>query len=196
MKKISLILLTMILILCVSSCSKAETEAKNAFENMMTAFKTCDEGQIGLYYDFDNIVAYISENNAEEFKTAVINTLSDMEYKIISTDKIDAENVKIKIELTTIDFSKIVDSYIDSVFETISSTEYTKKIQNMTDDEYKKIMTEQMITAIENSDRGKTTKNVELTMKKNEAGWVLGSDSKAFLGALFENLSNAVNSLI
>ncbi len=198
MKNTKLILTTVIMavILLLSGCSNADSEAKESFEDMMSAFKSCDESQIDLYYDFDKVSAYIEETDGEEFKEAILSTLSKIEYKINSSKKVNSDAVRLNVDITTVDFSAITEKYIAAVVELVNSDEYRNKIKAMTDDEYKSLMAEQMILAIEEGGAATKTKTIDVTMKKNGVVWELGGDTRLFLGTLFENLSNAVNSLI
>ena len=179
-----------------SGCSNLESDARKSFENMMSAFKSCDENQIDLYYDFDKVSAYIKDSDGEEFKDALLSTLSELDYKINSVKKVEADTVRFNVEITTIDFSAITNEYISAVINLVESPEYQSKINKMSNDEYKKIMSQQMIKAIDASRETNKTKTIDVTMKKNDTKWELSGDTKLFLGTLFENLSNAVNSLI
>lgn len=179
-----------------SVCSNLESDARKSFENMMSAFKSCDENQIDLYYDFDKVSAYIKDSDGEEFKDALLSTLSELDYKINSVKKVEADTVRFNVEITTIDFSAITNEYISAVINLVESPEYQSKINKMSNDEYKKIMSQQMIKAIDASRETNKTKTIDVTMKKNDTKWELSGDTKLFLGTLFENLSNAVNSLI
>lgn len=182
--------------LILSACSSAEANAEKALKDMMSAFKSCNEEQIDLYYDFDKVSAYIKEADGEEFKDAVLSTLSEVEYEINSAQKLGSDTVKFNIALTTIDYSAVIDEYVSAVIDLVGSREYQSKSTAMSDAEYKRIMSQQMIKAIDNA-KGKTkTKTIDVTMKKSDGKWILSGDTRLFLGTLFENLSNAVNSLI
>lgn len=182
--------------LTLAACGGAESEARETFESMMNAFKSCDKTQINKYYGFDKLTSYIEAEEGEFLSDAVLGTLSEMDYKVNSAEKVNSTAVKLNVEITTVDFSKIMNNYIEKVTALVASPEYQAKVRTMDDSEYKSLMAAQMIDCIEESGKETVTKTTDVTMIKSESGWSLGGNSDDFLGVLFENLSNAVEALV
>ncbi len=194
-KLICLIVAILLIISCVSGCSGAESEAQASFEKMMDAFKTCDKTQIDKYYSFDKLMVYIEETDGELLRDAILSTLSKMDYKVNSAEKTSSNAVKLSCEVTTVDFSGIINNYIDKVTALVASDEYLKMVPRMEESEYQALMIAQMIAAIEESGEATTTKAVDVIMTKNGTEWTLGGNADELLGVLFENLSDAVEYL-
>lgn len=196
MKKIICFVTALCMMLTFTACGGVESEARETFESMMNAFKSCDKTQINKYYGFDKLTSYIEAEEGKLLSDAVLGTLSEMDYKVNSSEIISSSAVKLDVEITTVDFSRIMNSYIEKVTALVASPEYQAKVRTMDDEEYKSLMAAQMIACIEESGKATVTKTAEVTMIKGESGWSLGGNSDDFLGILFENLSNAVEALV
>lgn len=176
-------------------CSAMQSSPEKSFESMMEAFKNCDENTISRYYSFSAVTNYVDDISGKEYRDAVLSTLSRMDYRIVSMEKSNENAVIITADVTTVDFSEIIDNYIDRVKELVDSKEYRLKVQSMTTEEYKKLMAQKMVDAISESNGETVTERVEVTMIKSGKEWILGGNSEEFLGVLFADISNAVASL-
>lgn len=194
-KLISIIALLISAVLIFSSCDSGTAEAQNAFRDIMETFKTCDEKAIDEAYGFTEIVSFVDKTSGEKLRNAVISTLSEMEYKVNSAERISSSAVRLNVDIKTVDFSQIVDIYIDKVTELVKSREYQSKISSMDDEEYETLMADKMIEAIDEANGEKVTKTLDVVMTKSGSAWKLGGNSDEFLEALFEGLSTAVESL-
>ena len=144
-KIISMFVLLISAALILSSCDGGTAEAQNAFRNIMDTFKTCDEKAIEEVYGFTEIASFVDNTSGEKLRNAVISTLSEMEYKVNSAERVSSSAVRLNVDIKTVDFSQIVDSYIDKVTELVESREYRSRISSMNDEEYETLMTEKMI---------------------------------------------------
>lgn len=179
-----------------AGCSfMSKNDAKESFEGMMNAFKECNREEINKYYSFSAVTAYIDEASGEEYQDAVLSTLKNMDYKVNSIKDAGDNAMVINVDITTLDYSKIIERYIEDVMELVESKEYQVQIKSMAADDYKKLMVDKMIDAISESSSEKVTKTVDVLMIKSSEKWVLGGDADAFLGILFADISNAVESL-
>ncbi len=188
MKKLK-VFLVILLVFLLSGCG-AETGARRDFENMMNAFKTADKTKINRYYDMAKISAFLDG----DFSAELFKTLKQMDYRVISSKKTDDGAVKLNVEITTLDFSKIVSDYLIKVEELISSSAYKQSVKHMLDEEYQETMSNLMVESI-NECEEKTSKTIEVIMVKTEDGsYRTDGNSNEFLSALFEDLGAAVES--
>lgn len=195
-KIISILVLLIFAVSVLSSCDGGTTEAQNAFNDIMETFKTCDEKAIDEVYGFAEVASFVDKTSGEKLHSAVISTLSEMEYKVNSAERISASVVRLNVDIKTVDFSQIVDSYIDKITELVESREYRSRISSMNDEEYETLMTGKMIEAIDEADGEKITKTLDVVMTKNGSAWKLGGNSDEFLEALFSGLGTALGSLM
>ncbi len=192
-------IMLLMIVLPLSACSTAESEARADFESMMDMFKTCDKTQIDKYYSLDELVSYLDKTQGELLSDAVLSTLAKMDYRILSSDKLSNTAVEFEVEITTVDFSEIVESFINNVTVLVESPDYKSTVRKLDSDRYKSLIAEQMIKAINDSGGATTTKTLKVTMVKDSvsgANWTPSGTSDEFLGHLFENLSNAVEALV
>ncbi len=198
MNKISkVIAIIMVLFLSVGlvGCNAVE-EATKAFDEMMAAFKSGEKEKIFEYYNFEEESKIIDDMVSDEFYSVVLSTLSKMDYKIKNTEKIDGSTVKFTVDLTTIDFSKVMELYINKIMEMVASPEYQAKVSSMTKEEYQKELTDKMVEVIESPDMTTKENQVELTMNKVNGTWYPGPEKDEFIKSVFSSLMDAVNSLV
>ncbi len=190
--------ITAILIISVffSGCMGGTSEAQADFEKIMNTFKTADRNEIDKVYSFSEVLSFIEESNSDMFSDAIVSTLSKMDYRVISTNRVSSTAVNITVKITTVDYSEIVKCYVDKIVKLTESKDYKAMIPTIDESEYEKLMTKQMIDAIEEYGDGTTEKTVDVTMTKSGDKWRISGDSEEFLGALFANLSSAVESLM
>lgn len=187
--------LTAVLAFALTGCGAAK-DAQTAFDTMMQAFQTGDQAQISAYYDFEAVSKFINEEDGAELQDVILSTLKKMTYEVESAEKQDGSAVKISAKVTTLDFSEVMNRYIAQVMAMVASEEYQARVAEMTQQEYQKLLAEQMRTVLEQSDIPTAENSVTVTMVKEDGTWKAGGDKEAFLGALFANLTNAVNSLV
>lgn len=194
-KLISIIVLLISAVLIFSSCEKETAEAQLAFLDIMETFKTCDEKAIDEVYGFTEMTSFVDKTSGEKLRSAVISTLSEMKYSVNSAERVSSSAVRLNVDIETVDFSQIVDSYIGKVTELVESREYRSRISSMTDEDYEILMTGKMIEAIAETDGEKVTKTLDVVMTKSGTEWKIGGNSEEFLEALFAGLATAVESL-
>lgn len=183
--------------ICVgcAGCSSSKNMAEESFVNMMNSFKECNKEEISKYYSFNAVVSYIDKASGEEYTDTVLSTLKSMDYKINSVKEAGENAVVINADITTLDFLKIIENYIDEVMNLVDSKEYRLKVKSMTTKEYKALMARKMVDAVSKSESERITQTVDVLMIKSGDNWVLGGDADAFLGILFADINNAVQSL-
>ncbi len=183
-----------ILAVSASGCGVAQ-EAQTAFDTMMQTFQAGELEGVGRYYDFDTKNQFVNGKARQELLEKVLETLKEMRYRITGIEKIDGANVKFTVELTTLDFSEIMDQYIKRITAMTADAAYQAKVSVMTQEEYQGLLAEQMTEILE-EELETVTKDVSVTMVKQGDTWIPGGDKEMFFGAVFGNLLDAVNSLV
>lgn len=195
MKKIGAVILMVVMMASVTGCG-GEKDARAAFDGMMQAFQTGEAEKINAYYDFAEVSRFINVEDQAEMLQTILDTLKQMEYRVDSVEKIDGANVKVTATVTTMDFSQVLDRYLEKVIAMVSDESYQARIGSMTQEEYQKLLASQMTETLKEGAFPTTEKTISVTMVKEGGKWVAGGDKDAFLGALFSNLTEAVNSLV
>lgn len=193
-KRIASILLVLLLVF-LTGCG-AKGDAETAFGAMMDTFKTGDAEVIKPYYDFHQESQFVNPDVSAEMLQVVLDTMKEMEYQVESVEKIDGANVKITAQVTTLDFSQVINLYIERLLTLVADEEYQAQVAGMSQADYQKLLADQMAEILTAEEIAAEEKTVSVTMVKQDDAWVPGGDKDAFFGALFGNLINAVNSLI
>ena len=180
----------------LSGCTGGTSDAQTDFENIMNSFKTANKAEIEKVYNLSEVLSFVDDAGNDAFADAIISTLSKMEYKVNSAQRVSSNAVKLNVTIRTVDYSKIVERFVDNVVKLTESRDYKVMISTIGEAQYQKLMKEQMIKAIEECGEATTTKAVEVVMTKSGDKWKIGGDSEEFLGALFVNLSAAVEALM
>ncbi len=196
MKKRVISILLILLVVCLTGCG-GKNDAEAAFGNMMKALQTGDAEAIKPYYDFSQESNFANTATANEMADVVLATLKKMEYRLDSAERLDNNNVKMTITATTLDFTQVMNAYVEQLILMVEGDAYQEQVATMEQGDYQKLVADQMVQLLEGEEIGTEEKTISVTMVKQEDGtWAPGEDKDEFFGALFVNLIDAVNSLI
>ena len=172
----------------------AKQDAGGAFDTMMQALISGDLEKISAYYQIQD-QDLLDQETKSVVTTAAAEVLKKTQYRITSAEKEDDGSVKITAAVTTVDFSKVVSTYLGEVMAMVADADYQAKLPSMTQEEYQKRLADKMAEVIRRDDLGTVETTLTVTMVKEDGTWVPGSDKDAFFEALFGNLIKAVSSL-
>lgn len=193
MLKWSRILCLLAVVFLMGGCG-AKQDAGGAFDTMMQALISGDLEKISAYYQIQD-QDLLDQETKSVVTTAAAEVLKKTQYRITSAEKEDDGSVKITAAVTTVDFSKVVSTYLGEVMAMVADADYQAKLPSMTQEEYQKRLADKMAEVIRRDDLGTVETTLTVTMVKEDGTWVPGSDKDAFFEALFGNLIKAVSSL-
>ena len=193
MLKWSRILCLLAVVFLMGGCG-AKQDAGGAFDTMMLALISGDLEKISAYYQIQD-QDLLDQETKSVVTTAAAEVLKKTQYRITSAEKEDDGSVKITAAVTTVDFSKVVSTYLGEVMAMVADADYQAKLPSMTQEEYQKRLADKMAEVIRRDDLGTVETTLTVTMVKEDGTWVPGSDKDAFFEALFGNLIKAVSSL-
>lgn len=171
-------------------------KAETAVNGMFTAFKNTDIEAAAKYVDVDEINA--SEDSSDSISTEfVMKTIfNKLDYKIISSEKVDDTTVKVKTEITVTDMKPVLGEFFTNAMQYAFSTAFSNP--QPTEEETNKKMEEMFIESASKEDLATVTNEVDITVVKTENNeWKVKSDdtfADALLGGLItagEELSKA-----
>lgn len=196
MKQRVLSILLVLVVVCLAGCG-AKNDAETTFDTMMKALQTGDANEIRPYYDFSQESNFSNVSTANEMEDVVLATLKKMEYRVDSAERLDNNNVKMTITATTLDFTQVMNAYVEQLILMVEDDAYQSQLATMEQGDYQKLVAERMTGLLESEEIATEEKTISVTMVKQEDGtWAPGADKDEFFGALFVNLFDAVNSLI
>lgn len=194
-KSIIATILALVLLLSLTGCGEIK-KAETAVNGMFTAFKNTDIEAAAKYVDVDEINA--SEDSSDSISTELVmkTIFNKLDYKIISSEKVDDTTVKVKTEITVTDMKPVLGEFFTNAMQYAFSTAFSNP--QPTEEETNKRMEEMFIESASKEDLATVTNEVDITVAKTENNeWKVKSDdtfADALLGGLItagEELSKA-----
>lgn len=194
-KSIIATVLALVLLLSLTGCGEIK-KAETAVNGMFTAFKNTDIEAAAKYVDVDEINA--SEDSSDSISTELVmkTIFNKLDYKIISSEKVDDTTVKVKTEITVTDMKPVLGEFFTNAMQYAFSTAFSNP--QPTEEETNKKMEEMFIESASKEDLATVTNEVDITVVKTENNeWKVKSDdtfADALLGGLItagEELSKA-----
>lgn len=194
-KSIIATILALVLLLSLTGCGEIK-KAETAVNGMFTAFKNTDIEAAAKYVDVDEINA--SEDSSDSISTELVmkTIFNKLDYKIISSEKVDDTTVKVKTEITVTDMKPVLGEFFTNAMQYAFSTAFSNP--QPTEEETNKKMEEMFIESASKEDLATVTNEVDITVVKTENNeWKVKSDdtfADALLGGLItagEELSKA-----
>lgn len=194
-KSIIATILALVLLLSLTGCGEIK-KAETAVNGMFTSFKNTDIEAAAKYVDVDEINA--SEDSSDSISTELVmkTIFNKLDYKIISSEKVDDTTVKVKTEITVTDMKPVLGEFFTNAMQYAFSTAFSNP--QPTEEETNKRMEEMFIESASKEDLATVTNEVDITVAKTENNeWKVKSDdtfADALLGGLItagEELSKA-----
>lgn len=188
-------ILAIVLLLSLTGCGEIK-KAETAVNGMFTAFKNTDIEAAAKYVDVDEINA--SEDSSDSISTELVmkTIFNKLDYKIISSEKVDDTTVKVKTEITVTDMKPVLGEFFTNAMQYAFSTAFSNP--QPTEEETNKKMEEMFIESASKEDLATVTNEVDITVVKTENNeWKVKPDdtfADALLGGLItagEELSKA-----
>ena len=186
LKKITVLgLIFILLTTLLTGCGEAR-QAESTVRKMFSAFQKLDFEGAQSYIDVDEL-ASAEDDDPEQNKMFMKVLFDKLEYKIISSEKIDDNTVMVKAAITNLDMKPVMGEYFKAALEyafshLFADPQPTEEEQNA---EMEKIFAE----CVENAETEKVTNEVDIKVVKTEDGWKVESDTKlanAMLGGLLD----------
>ena len=187
-KSIIATILALVLLFSLTGCGEIK-KAETAVNGMFTAFKNTDIEAAAKYVDVDEINA--SEDSSDSISTEfVMKTIfNKLDYKIISSEKVDDTTVKVKTEITVTDMKPVLGEFFTNAMQYAFSTAFSNP--QPTEEETNKKMEEMFIESASKEDLATVTNEVDITVVKTENNeWKVKSDD-TFADALHGGLITA-----
>lgn len=192
MKKIVALMLSLIMVLPLAGCGetgKAEEAVKNLFEAFQAG--NFEEAEMYLLKDGD---ADTAEDEDDDMFNHVF---TKVEYEIVSSEKLDGENVNVTASVTAPDMKVAVGEFFTKALEFAFENAFSE--EPLSDEETEKEMERIFIEATEKEDLGTVTNEVVISVCKTDEGWKVKSDdvfADAITGGMMTALKDMENSMM
>lgn len=192
MKKIVALILSLAMVLSLAGCGE-EKKAQEAVINLFEAFKAGDfekaEGYLLKDADSDE-----TEDGDEDMFNHVFTKL---DYTIVSSGKLDGENVDVTARITAPDMEVAVGDFFSKAIEFALENAFSET--PLSDEESAAEIERIFIEATEKEDLGTVTNEVTVKVVKTDEGWKVNSDEAfvdAVTGGMMTALKEMENSMI
>lgn len=191
-KSLIAIILTLIMMLSLTGCGEIK-KAESTVSNMFAAFKALDFEEAQKYVNIDDIKPAESKDdlpgNAEMFMK---NLFDRLDYKIISSEKIDSNTVNVTTEITAIDMKPVLGEFFVAAMQYAFSNAFANP--QPTEEETNAKMEELFTASATKPDLATVTNEVVIKVVKDDKEWKVVSDD-AFVDAILGGLSAAAEEL-
>lgn len=180
--------LTLILamMLTLTGCGEIK-KAEATVNNMFIAFKTLNFEEAEKYVNIDEITISDSEEATEDMdfmsdEYMMMKALFDkMNHKIISSEKIDKDTVKVTTEVTAVEMKPILTEFLGNAITYAFQSAFSDS--KPSDEEMSAKMSEMFMESASKSDLSTVTNTVTITVVRKDKQWKVESD-EAFVNAV------------
>ncbi|MBQ7572671.1 MAG: hypothetical protein IJT23_00245 [Clostridia bacterium] len=190
-KSIIATLLTFILMLSLTGCGEIK-KAETAVNGMFAAFKSLNFEEAQKYVNVEEITK--TGNEANENSMLIMETVfGNLNYEIISSEKVDNNNVVVKTKITATDMKPVMEEFFSKSLEYAFSNAFSTT--QPTEEETNKKMEEILVECASKPELATVTNEVDVKVVKTDSKeWKIEADD-AFVNALFGGLSDAVKEM-
>lgn len=186
-KSLLAIVLMFALMFTLAGCGEIK-KAEATVNGMFTAFKNADLDAASKYVNVDEINASGDKTDGISTKLVMKTIFNKLDYKILSSEKIDDNTVKVKTEITVTDMKHVLGDFFTKAMQYAFSTAFSDP--QPTEEETNKKVEEMFIESASNADLATVTNEVDIKVVKNKDGeWKVETDdtfANALLGGLLD----------
>lgn len=188
------LILIMAMVLSLSGCGEIN-KAENTVNGMLSALKEADVEKVSKYMNLDDFKTDIEDENSitSNVEMLIKNMFAQLDYKIISSEKIDKTTVVVTTEITNTDMKPVITEFFASALQYAFANAFANPQPSV--EERSKKMEEMFIETINKPDRATVTNTADITVIKTEdKSWRIKSDD-AFLNTLMGGLYEATKQI-
>lgn len=198
-KSIICIMLAAFFVCSLTGCGETEA-AEKAVNEMFAAFKSGNIEDAKKYVNLEDI----KTSNAENYNTNDnINMIfkgifSRLDYKVISSEKLDKNTVKVTAEISAVDMKPVMVDFFKQIVS--QALQNALNGTSFNEEEMKKKMEEIFLNEVDKEGRPTVSKSIDIVVEKTEDGWKIKpneifSDAVAVTGGFVKAAEEAANAL-
>lgn len=184
MKRNSVIIMTIIIMILITACTSKEETAEQVVSNMLNEVKIINKENINKYFDYEKLTENSNDliDNPELIDEQIKKILKELEYKIVSSEEgMDAAIVK--TEITNINMDKIFREIVGNMLNFAMAESFKSESERMTEAEIEQKMLEIYDEFLEKHKDEKITNIIDIKLNKINNQWKIEID---------ESLQNAI----
>lgn len=193
MKRLAALLLAVLMLVSFCGCSNPTKEAETTVSGMFDAFKKLDFEKAQNYIDIDDMkINEVEDDETTNYDLFMKTLFNRLDYTIISSEEVDAENVNVVVKITAIDMKPVLGEYVVAALQYAFANAFADP--QPTEEETDKKMEELFVASATKEDLATVTNEVTIKVVKGEDGWKVVSDD-TLVDAMFGGLVAALEEL-
>lgn len=196
-KRIVCLLVVFSCVFALVGCGEIK-KAETTVNGMFNAFKNINFEEAQKYVDLDDINLSSENDLANNSKLIMETIFANLNYEIISSEKIDNNNVVVKTKITVTDMKPVLGDFFAKALEYAFSNAFAQP--QPTEEETKKKMEEIFVECASKPELAMVTNEIDIKVSKNQNNeWKVLTDDvfvNALLGGFLdaaEDLENSFN---
>ena len=167
-------------------------KAETAVNGMFAAFKSLNFEEAQKYVNVEDITK--AGNEANENSMLIMETVfGNLSYEIISSEKVDNNNVVVKTKVTATDMKPVMGEFLTKALEYAFSNAFSSP--QPTEEETNKKMEEILVECASKPELATVTNEVDIKVVKTESKeWKIEADD-TFVNALLGGLADAAKEM-
>ena len=192
MKKLTAIILTLAMVLSFAGCGEIQ-KAESAVNGMLTALMNFEFEEMQKYVSADGEPLFDSDEDIESSRALAEALFADLNYEIISSEKVDDSTVVVKTKITTTDMKPVLGEFFAKWME--FAFENALSSAPISDEEMEAKAMEMFAECLSAEELETVTNQVDIKVAENENGeWKIEMDDN-LTGALMGGLTEAIEEL-
>ena len=191
-KRIVCLLVVFSCVFALVGCGEIK-KAETTVNGMFNAFKNINFEEAQKYVDLDDINLSSENDLANNSKLIMETIFANLNYEIISSEKIDNNNVVVKTKITVTDMKPVLGDFFAKALEYAFSNAFAQP--QPTEEETKKKMEEIFVECASKPELAMVTNEIDIKVSKNQNNkWKVLTDD-VFVNALIGGFLDAAEDL-
>lgn len=193
LRSLTAIVLVIVLLFSFTGCGEVQ-KAEAAVNGMFKAFMNMELEEAQKYINADEITDETADEMTDEYSQVLLESIfSNLNYEIISSEKIDSNTVMVKTKITATDMLPVLRDYLTKAFEYAITSAFSSP--QPSEEETEQVMLDMLKEIVSQSELETVTNEVDLKVVKTESKeWKIESDD-AFGNAITGGLLDAVDEM-
>ncbi len=182
LKTSAALFMVLVMMLAMTGCGEIEN-AESAVNNMFKAYKNLNFEEAQEYIIEEEVSEDSQAGLTEEMELFMKNLFDKLSYEIISSEKVDSDNVNVTTKITAIDMKVVLGDFVSAIMQYA----FENAAEGLSDEEIEAQTERIFVECVEKPDLATVTNEIVIKVTKVDGKWKVVSDetlNDAILGGL------------
>ncbi len=191
-KKAMSTLLAFAMTISLFGCGGPENDAKSTVNKMFEAFESLELDKAEEYINIDDIKITDDDSVTGNVRMYMQTLFDRLSHKIVSTEFVDENTVKVKTSITSIDMEPVMVNFFAKALEYAFSTSLSE--EKPSEEAFEATMVQFFVESATGEDLKTVTSEVEIVVENVDGTWMVQAD-EALTNAMFGNIKPALTKI-